>query len=186
MWCAQVTREKSSIRSIVCYVCLRCNVTVICFFQSRILLTEYQNCHDNSSIETAIYHAINFPLLDAFYNLTEQPINGQNLFLPKDFKESSPIEWQLFSERTNQSLASSKRISLSLNRLAESFSNDTPVFQHSSEAVLHDYMNQLLDTSMTPYINSWLDWKFYLPWVPAVLLLPVIITLLRQHSRIPS
>ena len=45
-------------------------------------------------------------------------------------------------------------------------------------------MNQLLDTNMTPHINSWLDWKFYLPWVPAALFLPVIINLLRQHSRI--
>jgi hypothetical protein len=108
-------------------------------------------------METAIHHAVNFPVLDGFYNLTDQLINGEKLFLPKDFKEPSPIEWRLFSERTNQSLASSKTISFSLNRLAESFTNDTPVFQHSSEAVLHDYMNQLLEASTASDV-SWLDW----------------------------
>jgi hypothetical protein len=78
--------------------CMLCTLKLKCkcqlYFQNRILLTEYEGCEHSNSVETQLHHAVNLPLLKALYNLTDETISGSTLFLPKDFKEPSEIQWR--------------------------------------------------------------------------------------------
>jgi hypothetical protein len=102
--------------------CSLCLLTLECKChlnqEDRTILTEFEGCTHNSTAESKIHHAINLPLLTKFYNLTDETLNGAQLISPHHFKEPAPIEWRLFADRTNQTLAASKKLSFSLNRFS--------------------------------------------------------------------
>jgi hypothetical protein len=111
--------------------CSLCLLTLECkchlYREDRVILTEFDGCTHNSTAESQIHHAINLPLLAKFYNLTDETLNGAQLISPQHFKEPTPIQWRLFADRTNKTLAASKKLSFSLNRLAEAYNNDSVV-----------------------------------------------------------
>jgi hypothetical protein len=164
----------------LCLLTLECNCQL--YQEHRVILTEFEGCVDNSTAESQIHHAINLPLLDKFYNLADETINGAQLISPQHFKEPVPIQWRLFAERTNQTLAASKKLSFSLNRLAEAYNNDSVVYAHSAEAILDEYMHELMTATVTGKQNT--DWQDYLQWSAAALTIPIMALIVRQQIKI--
>jgi hypothetical protein len=89
----------------------------------------------------------------------------------------------LFSEKTNQTLASATKLAFPLSHMAQTFENDTTLYSHASEAIFDQYMQQLVTTSVTSQIDMF-NWRFYLQRLPAFALIPVIAVIIRQHIKI--
>lgn len=66
----------------------------------REIATEDQECTTNQTESSEILHAINLPILKAFYNLTDDLTQGKHLFPENEPQTPEELQWRLFADRT--------------------------------------------------------------------------------------
>jgi hypothetical protein len=140
-----------------CLVHLDCG----CYLNSNgSIIVRENDCDTNQPLTSSILHGINLPLLQTFYDLTNETISGRNLFSPDELKRPTPLHLPVFGHNITQMLAADTAAGYSLEKLASSLKNDSVVFHTPAEVMLNQLMQQVSAprSFWTFEFGSWLPW----------------------------
>jgi len=172
-------------------VCVPCLIQVQCGCELAvpvnppavdILVRAQAACDSLAPSNTTLLHAINLPVLQKFYDLSNASIVGESLLSASQLVDPEPLHWPLMSQNITRMLAADKDVSYSLNKIADSLRNDSFVFHSPSEVMLYDLLQKQQQTQpWTVDLQSWDTWAVAVTYILITLL---IISTYRLHRRL--
>jgi hypothetical protein len=132
-----------------------------------------------------VLYPVNLAILTAFYNLTDQNIEGKHLMSFNELQTPQDIEWKIFAEKANKTLASDQELGYSLQKLIRVTQNesDAHIFHSPAEAVLSDIWDSINSGTVTCSFDPF-DWKSYITYLPDILFIPLAIITYRLYNRV--
>jgi hypothetical protein len=124
------------------------------------IIVRENDCDTNQPLTSSILHGIDLPLLQTFYDLTNETISERNLYSPDELKRPTPLLLPVFGHNITQMLAADTAAGYSLEKLALSLKNESVVFQTPAEVMLNQLMQQVSAprSFWTFEFGSWLPW----------------------------
>jgi hypothetical protein len=154
----------------VCLVHLDCS----CYLNSNgnIIIRE-KECESEREFTSSILHGLNLPLLQTFYDITNDTVSGRTLYAPEELKTPQAIHLPIFGNNISQILAADTVVGYSLDKLALSLRNESVIFHSPADALLH----KLIQEVSTPRsfwrfeVDSWLPWTSCKSFIVSVFVL---------------
>jgi hypothetical protein len=166
----------------LCLLDLPCGCSL--FYDNRKTAVEPHGC-SNATTTSSVLYPVNLAILMAFYNLTDQEIEGKHLMTFDELKTPQDIHWKIFAEKANQTLAADKELGYSLQKLIQITQNETDahIFHSSAEALLSEIWENRDSQTLSNSFDLF-DWKTYIIFLPHFLIIPLAISMYRLNTRL--
>jgi hypothetical protein len=166
----------------LCLLNLPCGCAL--YYDGRKAAVEPHGCTNETTTSSVLY-PVNLAILTAFYNITDQNIEGKHLMSFDELQTPQDIEWKIFAEKANKTLAADQELGYSLQKLIRVTQNesDAHIFHSPAEAVLSDIWDGINSRTVT-YSFDPFDWKSYITYLPDFLFIPLAIATYRLYNRV--
>jgi hypothetical protein len=168
----------------LCLLNLPCGCSI--FYEGTKVAAEPHGC-ENITANSSVLYSVNLAILSAFYNITNEAIEGKHLMTIDELQTPEDIEWNFFAQRVNQTLASDQQIGYSLQKLIHITQNesDAHIFHSPAEALLSQIWEGIDGHTLTNSFDL-LDWKTYITFLPHIVIIPLIVIIYRLNARLQT
>jgi hypothetical protein len=164
----------------LCLLDLPCGCSL--FYDNRKTAVEPHEC-SNATTTSSVLYPVNLAILMAFYNLTDQEIEGKHLMTFDELKTPQDIHWKIFAEKANQMLAADKELGCSLHKLIQISQNETDahIFHSPAEALLSEIWENRDSQTLSNSFDLF-DWETYIIFLLHFLIIPLAISIYRLST----
>jgi hypothetical protein len=156
----------------------------VLYYDGRKAAVEPHGCTNETTTSSVLY-PVNLAILTAFYSLTDENIEWKHLMSFDELQTPQEVEWKIFAEKANRTLASDQELGHSLQKLIRVTQNesDAHILHSPAEAVLSDIWDSISSGTGTCSFDPF-DWKTYIMFLPDILFKPLAIVTYRLYNRV--